>query len=93
MRENVIETSLKKAVLLRGGIALKLVSPSMNGIPDRLVLLPDSKIGFIELKATGKKQRLLQKKRQDYLKSLGYKVYCIDRIEQIGGILDEIQTT
>lgn len=59
MREKEVEAALVKAAKKRNGVALKFVSPGLSGVPDRLVLLPDGKIGFIELKAPGKKMRLL----------------------------------
>lgn len=93
MRESKIEDKLKKAVKDMSGIAIKLISPSLDGLPDRLVLLPGGKFAFIELKAPGKKLRPLQIKRKRHLASLGFLVYCIDDTKQIGGILDEIQTS
>lgn len=92
MREKNIEGKLVKAVKEKGGIAPKFVSPGLDGVPDRLVLLPGGKIAFIELKATGKKLRPLQVRRKRQLEKLGFSVYCIDRADQIGGILDAIQT-
>jgi len=92
MREKIIESKLVKAVKEKGGIAPKFVSPGLDGVPDRLVLLPGGKIAFIELKATGKKLRPLQVRRKRQLEKLGFSVYCIDRADQIGGILDAIQT-
>jgi hypothetical protein len=92
MKETHIERSLTKKVRLMGGLALKFISPGFDGVPDRLVLLPGSKIAFIELKAPGKTLRPLQVKRKRQLEALGFSVYCIDGIEQIGGILDEIRT-
>ena len=60
MREKIIEQHLVKAVKNSGGIAPKLVSPGFDGMPDRLVLLPGGKIGFVEVKAPGKEPRPLQ---------------------------------
>ena len=60
MREKTIEQHLVKAVKNGGGIAPKLVSPGFDGMPDRLVLLPGGKIGFVEVKAPGKEPRPLQ---------------------------------
>ena len=51
------------------------------------------KMAFVELKAPGKKPRPLQLKRKRMLERLGFPVYVVDNIEQIGGILDEIQST
>ena len=60
---------------------------------DRLVLLPGGKIAFIELKAPGKQLRPLQVRRKRQLEALGFLVYCIDSPDQIGGIIDEIQSS
>ena len=87
--ENKLTTEAKKL----GGIALKFVSPSFDGMPDRLVLIPDGHIAFVELKAPGKKPRPLQLSRHRLLRSLGFRVYVIDSVEQIGGMLDEIRTS
>lgn len=92
MREKTIEQRLVKAVKNGGGIAPKLVSPGFDGMPDRLVLLPGGKIGFVEVKAPGKEPRPLQVARHGLLRRLGFKVYVLDAPEQIGGILDEIRT-
>ena len=76
-----------------GGIALKFVSPGFDGMPDRIVLLPDGHIGFVEVKSMGCKPQLLQLARHRLLRGLGFKVYVLDNEQQIGGILDEIRTT
>ena len=60
MREKDIEKKLSLMVKKAGGIAVKFVSPSFDGMPDRLVLLPDGVIAFVELKAPGKAPRPLQ---------------------------------
>lgn len=93
MLEKYIEKRLVTAVKRKGGLCLKFVSPGFDGVPDRLVLLPQGKIAFIELKANGRKMRPLQVKRKRQLEALGFLVYCIDNTEQIGGVLDEIQST
>lgn len=93
MKEKYIEQKLVKAVKNMGGLCLKFTSPGFDGVPDRLVLLPGKQIAFIELKAPGKKLRPLQVRRKTQLEKLGFSVYCIDNLEQIGGILDEIQRT
>ena len=93
MLEKQIENRLKKSVEKAGGICLKFTSPNYNGMPDRLVLLPDERIAFAELKSNGKKPRALQLARHKLLKRLGFKVYVIDDVEQIGGMIDEIQAT
>ncbi len=93
MREKQIEQKLVQAVRKSGGMCLKFVSPNFDGMPDRLIILPGGKIAFTELKAPGKKPRPLQIARHKTLMKLGFHVYVIDSIEQIGGILDEIQSS
>ncbi|MDD3250954.1 MAG: VRR-NUC domain-containing protein [Lachnospiraceae bacterium] len=93
MRESSIERKLVTETKKRGGLAAKFVSPGLDGVPDRLVLLPGARLAFVELKAPGKSMRPLQEKRARQLTALGFRVYCIDGKEQIGGVLDEIQTT
>lgn len=92
MRERQIEQNLAKAVKTAGGIALKFTSPGFDGMPDRLVLMPGGHIGFVEVKAPGKKPRPLQEARHRMLRRLGFKVYVLDDEGQIGGIVDEIQS-
>lgn len=91
MREKDIEQKFIREVKTRGGLALKFISPNVNGVPDRLVLLPKGNVAFVELKAPGKKMRPLQIKRKIQLESLGFLVYCIDRKEEIEGVIDEIE--
>ena len=92
MREKQIEQKLVQSVRKSGGMCLKFVSPNFDGMPDRLILLPSGKIAFAELKAPGKKPRPLQLARHKTLMGLGFRVYVIDSAEQIGAILDEIQS-
>ena len=91
MREKNIEAALVRATGNRGGICPKFTSPGMDGMPDRLVLLPHGRFCFVEVKAPGEKPRPLQAYRHRQLRRLGCKVYVLDGTEQIEGILDRIE--
>ena len=93
MREKTIERRLVQEVKRRGGICPKWVSPGFDGVPDRLVFLPGKHFGLVEVKAPGEKPRALLVSRHRLLEKLGFHTYILDGIEQIGGILDEIQAT
>ena len=93
MREKAIEAKLIQATKALGGIAPKFTSPGLDGMPDRIVILPGGHMAFVEVKAPGKVPRPIQEARHRMLRRLGFKVYVLDRPEQIGGILDEIRTT
>ena len=91
MRERDVERKLVSAVLARDGFAPKLSCPGMDGMPDRLILLPCGRAAFAELKAPGKRPCPLQLRRKCQLEALSFRVYVIDHPDQIGGVLDEIQ--
>lgn len=91
MREKQIEKKLVKAVKEEGGMCPKLVSPGTDGMPDRLIMLPNARIGFVEVKAPGAKPRPLQERRHKQLRDLGFRVSVLDDPEQIPGILKEVR--
>lgn len=93
MREKEIEHHLVMETRKAGGMAVKLVSPSFSGMPDRLVLLGDGKMGFVEVKAPGQKPRPLQLKRHAMLRRLGYQVFVLDAMEDIPAVLKAIAHT
>ncbi len=90
MREKQIEQKLVLAVKTRGGICPKLVCPGMDGMPDRIVLIPSGRMAFVEVKAPCKKPRPLQLSRHRLLRRLGFRVYVLDDPAMVAGILDEI---
>ncbi|MCC8160960.1 MAG: VRR-NUC domain-containing protein [Oscillospiraceae bacterium] len=90
MREKEIEQRLVKSVKARGGMCPKFVSPGLDGMPDRLVLLPCGCFAFVEVKAKGKHPRPLQMTQHRRLRQLGFKVYVLDDASKIEKIIDEI---
>ena len=93
MREKTVEQKLVSEVKKAGGICPKWVAPGFDGVPDRIVMLPGGRIAFVEVKAPGEKPRPLQAARHLLLRRVGFRVYILDEIEKIGGIIDEIRTT
>jgi len=93
MLESVIEMALTKQVKQMDGKALKFISPGNTGMPDRLILLPKGKVGFVEVKAHGKSPSPLQLARHEMLKNLGFQVHVLDDCKQIEEILNAIQST
>jgi len=87
MREKTVEEKLVRTVRMMDGLAPKFVSPGMDGMPDRLILLPGGMMAFAELKAPGKKPRPLQLRRKRQLEALGFRVYVLDADVQIREIL------
>lgn len=83
MRESEIEKYLVSAVKRTGGIAVKNAVTYFAGFPDRTILFDGGKCVFVELKAPGKKPTALQRKRQDALRALGFRVYVIDSKQDV----------
>ncbi len=90
MYEKHIERKLVDMVRKNGGLALKFISPGFDGVPDRILLLPGGKIGFVELKRPGERMRTLQMRRKKHLESLGFRVFCVDGAEKIREAIDAI---
>ena len=93
MTERQLERKLAEAVKAMGGTALKFTSPGFAGMPDRIVLLPEGKIAFVEVKRPGETPRPLQRARHGMLRLLGYKVFVLDDNRQIGEILNAISAS
>ena len=51
MRESTIEARLVRGVEGRGGLCYKFVSPGNKGVPDRIVITPDGRTEYVELKS------------------------------------------
>ena len=83
LRESRIEKALVRRVKEMGGVAFKFASPSCRGVPDRLVLLPDGRILFVELKAQGHKSTPLQTYQQERIRALGFDVRVVDSLEGV----------
>ncbi|OEH53011.1 nuclease [Oceanobacillus sp. E9] len=91
MREKDIEEYLRKEVKKEGGKAYKFESPGNDGVPDRIVIFPNNRIFFIELKAPGKKPRPLQVKQLRDLDNLGCKTSVIDTKEKVNNFIELVK--
>ena len=79
MLESVIESRLRQEAKKRGGMALKFVSPGMNGVPDRIVLMPGGKMAFVELKAPGESAEGAAGKKDQAASAAGIFGLCAGR--------------
>lgn len=88
MTEKTIENYLKKEIKNKGGLAVKLNSTTMAGLPDRMILLPKGIIFFVELKRPKGKARPLQLAVHRLLINLGFDVYVIDSKQKVKEVID-----
>lgn len=78
--EKIFAGEIKKA----GGRAYKFTSPGNDGVPDRIVLLPDGKIIFVELKTDTGRLTRLQSVQCKRIASLGQEVNVLHGLSEIG---------
>ncbi len=90
MRESELEKRFCALVMRAGGRAYKFVSPGNAGVPDRLVVLPGGRIGFVELKRPGQGARKLQRFKLAELAGLGCYTAVVDSEGRAAEVLDEI---
>ena len=91
MIESEIERKLVAAVRHHGGKAYKLVSPGNNGMPDRLVILPDGKVYFVELKTDTGRLSLNQRMQIGRLERLKQNVRVLYGMKDVERFIDEIK--
>lgn len=87
--EKVIERKLVEAVKKEKGLCIKLLCDNMLGLPDRLVLMPNSIIVFVELKTTKQKPRKIQEFIHNKLRALGFQVEVIDTVQGITNFMNK----
>jgi hypothetical protein len=90
VRESTLERRLVREVERIGGLAPKLVSPGNRGVPDRLVILPNGRTVYVEMKAPGKPLEPLQEHWKRKLLNLGHRHYKIDSNEDIDRFIREV---
>ena len=76
--ERDIERKLRTMEECHGGLCLKWVCPGWAGVPDRIVLLPEGRVRFVELKRPkGGKVSKLQLWWRKKLIGLGFQFWII----------------
>lgn len=89
--EKTLEVNLFRRVRELGGHALKFSSHTEIGYPDRLVLMPNGRCYWVELKSETKKPRRIQLIRHEELRALGFEVFVIDNTDKLNYFLCHIE--
>lgn len=91
MRESTVERYFINAVENKAnGLAWKFTSPNRRGVPDRLVVLPEGRVWFVELKAPGEEISKQQHKRIQELLSKGALVRIISSKDDVDAFIREV---
>lgn len=91
MLEREIEKKLVDGVRKQGGRAYKFVSPGNDGVPDRIVVLPQRVPKFIELKTEYGRLSNLQKVQIKRLRNLGQDVRVLYGLRDVERFLEEMR--
>lgn len=90
VRENRIETHLKKQMKSIGGQSFKWVSPGMIGVPDQICLV-NGRCIFAETKCPDGYLSSQQARRITMLENLGFKVYVPKCVNDVNSMIEEIK--
>lgn len=90
MREKEIEKILVDEVKRLGGRAYKWTSPGNDGVPDRIVILPDTRVIFVELKTDTGVLSPLQRIQIGRLKKLGQWVEVVKGIRGLKAFFEDL---
>lgn len=88
--EAAIEARMVRMVRNRGGLCYKFISPGNPGVPDRLVVTPDGRSIFVELKTDIGRLSKLQKWQRQELERRGVEVRVLYGWEQIRNFIEEV---
>ena len=87
--EAQVEAYLRKKVESKGGLCLKLPAVYVEGLPDRLILMPGGRAMFAETKRPrGGRVAPLQTYWQERLRALGFTAEIIKSYEEVDRLME-----
>jgi hypothetical protein len=90
--EKDIEKKLRDQVKALGGRCVKWTCPGWRGVPDRIVLMPGSRIYFVETKRPKDgKLAPMQKKWHEWLTALGFSCWTVWNVADLADFIEYIQ--
>lgn len=90
MRESKIEARLVSLVRARGGLCYKFVSPGNPGVPDRIVLTPEGRTYYVELKNETGRLSNIQKWQHAEMSKRGADIRTLKSLEQVSAFVEEV---
>lgn len=92
MRERMVERHLVERLRQIGVPCVKFVPDHMKGMPDRLILLPDEKVIWCELKTDGGRLEPIQEVRHMALRKAGQRVEIVWSPAEADKLIEEIKS-
>lgn len=92
MREAEIEKIFREGIEEMGGLCYKWVSPGNSGVPDRIVILPQDLVMFVELKTKSGRLSEIQKKQLMEFEKRGVMVEVLFGEEEVRDFLNLLKS-
>jgi hypothetical protein len=77
LEKDIEQSAVKRLYEQIGCMQLKTSDP-LRHFPDRMVLLPEGRVVFVEFKRPKEKLRIAQRVIKSQLEKLGFEVYVVD---------------
>ena len=90
MLEKDIERKMVAEIKKRGGLCYKFTSPSNPGVPDRVVITPDGKAIFVELKTKTGRLAKIQEWQVGELRKRGADVRILKGWDTVKAFIEEV---
>ena len=90
MKESLIEGRLVRLVQERGGLCFKFISPGNSGVPDRIVITPEGRTIYVELKSEKGRLSSVQKWQQSEMRRRGADVRTLKGLQDILDFVQEV---
>ena len=87
MLERKVEKKLTDGVRKLGGKAYKFVSPGNVGVPDRIIVWPDGKIEFVEIKSENGRLSKMQTAQINRLQEMTCDVHILYGADAVSAYL------
>ena len=90
MRESAIEARLVREVKKRGGLCYKFVSPNNPGVPDRIVITPEGRTIYVELKTEIGRLAKIQQWQIEEMRKRGVDVRVLKGLDKVMAFVEEV---
>ena len=90
MKESQIEAKLVRMVRERGGLCFKFVSPSNPGVPDRIIITPDGRTVYVELKTETGRLRRIQEWQISEMRKRGADVRVVKGLDAVKALVMDL---
>lgn len=90
MKESEVERRLVQMVRKRGGLCYKFVSPGNPGVPDRIIITPDGRTIYVELKTEIGRLANIQRWQIAEMQKRGAEVRVIKGLDAVKALVEEV---